>query len=66
LIKKIRLPDTQARNETILEDDEEILEISHQDDDDDMDAEPIQDFNKMENLELAKASKTQIVIGLRA
>jgi hypothetical protein len=55
LIEKIKLPDAQARNEAILEDDEEILEISHQDDDDDVDAEPIQDFNEVEDLELAKA-----------
>jgi hypothetical protein len=55
LIEKIKLPDASAGNEAILEDDEQILEISHQDDDDDMDAEPIQDFNEVEDLELAKA-----------
>ena len=56
MIEKIKLPDTQAKNEALLEDDEEILEISHQEeDDDDVDIEPIQDFNEMEDLELAKA-----------
>jgi hypothetical protein len=57
LIEKIKLPDTQAKNEALLEDDEEILEISHQEDDDDDDVhnEPIQDFNEVEDLELAKA-----------
>jgi len=57
LIEKIKLPGTQAKNEALLEDDEEILETSHQeeDDDDDVDNEPIQDFNEVEDLELAKA-----------
>ena len=59
MIEKIKLPDTQAENEALLEDDEEILETSHQedDDDDDMVNEPIQDFNEVEDLELAKALK---------
>ena len=60
LIEKIKLPDTQAENEALLEDDEEILETSHQEDDDerhddDVVNEPIQDFNEVEDLELAKA-----------
>jgi transposase InsO family protein len=54
LVEKIKLPDAQAKNEAILEDDEEILESS-QDDDDDIDIEPIKDFNEVEDLELAKA-----------
>jgi hypothetical protein len=42
LIEKIKLPDREARNEAVLEDDE-------------VDIEPIQDFNEVDDLELAKA-----------
>jgi len=52
--KKVKRPDSQARNEAVLEDDEEILEISHEEDDE-ADIEPIQGFNEVEDLELAKA-----------
>jgi hypothetical protein len=57
LIEKVQLPaaDAQAKNEAILEDDEEILESPYQDDEDDDDVEPIMDFNEVEDLELAKA-----------
>src|SRR5947209_4855021 len=57
LVEKIKLPETQATNEALLEEDEEILEPTVIDEaevesDDD---EPIQDFNEIEDLELAKA-----------
>jgi transposase InsO family protein len=54
LIEKIKLPETQARNETILEEDEEVLETEVGEDSEE-EEEPIQDFNHNEDLELAKA-----------
>jgi len=54
LIEKVKLPESQAKNEALLEEDEEVLEptIGTESDDD----EPIQDFfNHDEDLELAKA-----------
>jgi hypothetical protein len=54
LIEKVKLPESQARNEALLEEDEEVLvpAAGVESDDDD---EPIQDFNQDEDLELAKA-----------
>ena len=54
LIERIKLPELQARNEALLKEDKEVLELAAgvETDDDD---EPIQDFNQDEDLELAKA-----------
>lgn len=54
LIERVSLPETQARNEALLEEDEEIFEPTAAEESDD-DDEPIQDFNQDEDLELAKA-----------
>lgn len=54
LIEKVKLPESQAKNEGLLEEDEEVLEPATEDESDD-DDEPIQDFNQDEDLELAKA-----------
>ena len=54
LIEKVKLPETQAKNEALLEEDEEILEPAATDEVE-SDDEPIQDFNENEDLELAKA-----------
>lgn len=55
LIEKIKLPESQASNEALLEEDEEIFEPAITETDSDDDDEPIQDFNQDEDLELAKA-----------
>ena len=54
LIEKVKLPETQAINEALLEEDEEVLEPAVEVESDDGD-EPIQDFNQNEDLKLAKA-----------
>ena len=54
LIEKIKLPESQATNEALLEEDDEVLEPTAMEEDSD-DNEPIQDFNENEDLELAKA-----------
>src|SRR5579871_4060501 len=54
LIQKIELPESQAINEGILEDDDEIFEPASIDEDD-SDDEPIQDLNDKEDLEIEKA-----------
>jgi len=41
LIERIQLPDTQTKNEVLLEDDEEVFEPSIQEEDDDVDDEPV-------------------------
>ena len=56
LIAKIQLPEPQAINERILEEDEEIFESSFdQNAEEEVDDEPIPEFNEEEDLELAKA-----------
>jgi len=56
LIERVTLPETQARNEALLEEDEEVFEpTAIEDTDSEDDDEPIQDFNHDEDLELAKA-----------
>jgi hypothetical protein len=53
LIEKVKLPESQARNEALLEEDDDVLELTTMETDAD-DDEPIQDFNENEDLELAK------------
>jgi hypothetical protein len=54
LIKKIQLPNTLTKNEVLLEDDKEVFKPSIQEEDDDVD-EPVQTFNKLADLKLARA-----------
>ena len=57
VIQKIELPDSQAFNEAILKEDEEILEPTHLDSDesDESDDEPVTNLNENEDPELSKA-----------
>lgn len=54
LIEKIKLPEPQAINEALLEEDEEVFEPTAIEEDSD-DDEPIQDFDEDEDLQLARA-----------
>jgi hypothetical protein len=55
LIEKIQLPDTQTKNEVLLEDDEEVFEPSIQEEDDQVNDEPVQAFDESADLNLARA-----------
>jgi hypothetical protein len=59
LIEKIKLPQPQAINEAVLEDDDEEEDfeppVMEEDSDDDEGNEPVRDFDENEDLELAKA-----------
>jgi hypothetical protein len=55
LIERIMLPEAQTRNEALLQEDDEALDLTTAEADSESDNEPIQDFNHTEDLELAKA-----------
>ena len=54
LIEKIKLPEAQTKNEVLLQEDDEVPEPDHEGEESEVEEEPIQDFNRTEDLELAK------------
>ena len=53
LVAKIQLPESQVANESLLEEDEEVLEPTYHEDEE-SDGEPIEDFNEKEDFKLAQ------------
>ena len=61
LVARVRLPEAQATNERLLEEDEEVLEPPHEDDEETGEEEEIADFNEQEDYELAKTMEEALL-----
>jgi hypothetical protein len=63
MIARIELPETQAANENILEEDEEVLEPSQDENDEEFDDEVIANFDEKKDFKLAQALEEALALG---